>query len=294
MEPDEARIAAAVRLAFGETADPARHVRLAAGEALLDALVAWALRDGPGSTIAALVAPPGFGKTHLLRVLEKRFEWEPTPAAQAPSRFTRDRVVYLPYASLSLLDLCDWVAGLLSSGSHRESAREGRRGEADGATALAALLERARHETGPLLLLIDDADSMPEATLRGLVQALARSRSPLRFVLALNDDSRSARMLAALDPLDPFEQFLRTPLDEQETEAYLRARLAGAGLDAELLDGLDPTTVGRIRALSGGVPRRIHRVVSALLEPDRAPLARALSIHRRQDAWLGAPIVDAL
>ena len=34
--------------------------------------------------------------------------------------------------------------------------------------------------------------------------------------------------------------------------------------------------------------------VTALLEPEHGALARALSIHPRSDAWLGAPIVDAL
>ena len=145
----------------------------------------------------------------------------------------------------------------------------------------------------PFRLLIDDADSMPSTTLRALVQGLARERSPLRLVLALSDDSRATRMLAALDSLRPLELPFRDPLDEAETEVYLRARLTRGGLGPEILEGLDRVTVARIRALSGGIPRRIHRVVMALLEPERAALARALAMSSRTDAWLGQPIEDA-
>ena len=103
-----------------------------------------------------------------------------------------------------------------------------------------------------------------------------------------------SRLLAAFDAFAPVELPLRTPLDEQETEAYLRARLQQAGLPLEILDGLDPVTVSRIRALSGGVPRRIHRIVNALIEPEREALARALASHPRSDAWLGRPMEEIL
>ena len=158
--------------------------------------------------------------------------------------------------------------------------------------ALQALCELAGRPGQPFHLLLDDADSMPSATLRAFVEGLGKERSPLRLLLALSDDSRATRMLAALDPLRPWELSYRDALDEPETEAYLRARLAQAGLGTELLDGLDRVTVSRIRALSGGIPRRIHRVVLALLEPERAALARALAMSARTDAWLGQPMDD--
>ncbi len=265
-----------LRSAFGETVDPQSHVPRPATEARLDSLADWCRSHGPGSTVAALVAPPGLGKTHLLRVLEARLQ-------------DAGRALYLPYAGLSLPDLARWVQGLIGVRSPLRVASTDP--DEDALRSLAGLADGPER---PLRLLIDDADSMPAATLRALVLVLARARSPVRLVLALGDDSRAARLLAALDPLAPRELSYREPLDEPETEAYLRARLARAGLGSELLDGLDPRTVARIRALSGGVPRRIHRVVLALVEPDRAALARALATSSRTDAWLGRPIEDPL
>lgn len=279
----------AIRTAFGETADPAAHVPRGATEALLEGLLDWCAEDGLGSTVAALIAPPGFGKTHLLRVLEARLAGRMTDAAGDFSPVRTSRVLYLPYAALALPDLARWVYGLLGRAADEIEALP--RSEEGAIEALGALGDPS---SGPFYLLVDDADSMPMPTLRGLAQGLSREHSAIRLVLALTDDSRAARLLAVLDRLRPLETLLRTPLDELETEAYLRARLARAGLDVDLLDGLDPVTIGRIGALSGGVPRRIHRVVTALLEPEHGALARALSVHPRSDAWLGAPIVDAL
>lgn len=280
---------AAVRRAFGETADPSAHVPRPATERVLDALQQGCREDGVGSTVAALIAPPGFGRTHLLRVLEARLaagESDPMPnpeLRQSPRR----RALYLPYAALSPTDLSDWVHGLLGL------ERPGRSTHGDGdADALRALLQIGGTDRRPLHLLIDDADSMPGTTLRSLAQALESHSSPLRLVLALSDDSRSTRLLAAFDALSPLELTYRSALDDGETEAYLRARLEREGLGVAVLDGLDPLTVTRIRALSGGVPRRIHRVVGALVEPERAALARALSNHPRSDAWLGRPMEE--
>lgn len=284
---------AAVRRAFSETVDPDGHVPRSATETTLDTLTGWCRSEGVGSTVAAIVAPPGIGKTHLLRVLEARRLGEEAardPGSSTSNDLSREsrQVLYLPYAALSLPDLCQWVHGLL--GMTRPRFGPPGASDEEAMTALAAL---DRGPGRPFLLLIDDADSMPSPTLRALVQGLARERSPLRLVLALSDDSRATRMLAGLDSLRPLELPFREPLDEAETEAYLRARLTRVGLGPEILDGLDERTVARICALSGGIPRRIHRVVMALLEPERAALARALAMTSRTDAWLGQPIDDS-
>ncbi len=288
MQDDEAT-QAAVRRAFSETADPSAHVPRPATEAALESLLRWCRSDGIGSTVAALIAPPGFGKTHLLRVLEARLAESHDKAAPLDRNRPHPacRALYLPYAALSLADLCDWVHGLL--GLDRPAKSSAATADEHALKALARLTDAAQR---PFHLLIDDADSMPSTTLRTLAQGLESEGSPLRLVLALSDDSRSTRLLAAFDSLHPFELPYRSALDESETEAYLRARLGRAGLGVEVLDGLDPLTVARIRALSGGVPRRIHRVVGALVEPERAALARALSGYPRTDAWLGRPMEE--
>lgn len=288
----------AVRRAFGETADPASHVPRTATEAILAALFTACRTDGPGSTVTALIAPPGYGRTHLLRVLEARLAAARAVAAarnvvpirgDLEARGLRGTPLYLPYAALGLPDLVHWIHGLLGAEPPPRSRDEG--AEQGAMASLTALAEKAG---APLRLLIDDADSMPAATLRALAQGLAKESSPVRLVLALSDDSRSTRMLAAFDAFSPLELSYRTPLDEAETEEYLRARLSQAGLPLALLDDLDPITVTRIQALSGGVPRRIHRIVNALLEPEREALARALASHPRTDAWLGRPMEEIL
>lgn len=283
--------AEAFRRAFGETCDPDAHVARAATEAILDRMAAWSGSDGVGSTLAALVAPPGLGKSHLLRVLESRLrraaEVRSDGTAPDATPCRSPRTLYLPYAALPLPDLVRWIRGLAGVGPEPGDARLA--GEEAG---LRSLAELAGGPGRPLQLLIDDADSMPASTLRALAQGLEREHSPIRIVLALGDDSRAVRMLAALDGLEPLELFLRDPLDAAETEAYLQSRLARVGLGGEALDGLDGRTVARVHALSGGVPRRIHRVVLALVEPDRSALARALTATSRTDAWLGRPIED--
>ena len=101
------------RSAFGETANPAQYVPREATEHALLALER-AVRCG---RCAALTAPPGLGKSLLLRLLEKRL--------------ARDfQCVFLPYGALSTSDLCNWTLGLL--------------GETAGDDPLASLLRYAR------------------------------------------------------------------------------------------------------------------------------------------------------
>ena len=279
------------RRAFGETCDSDAHVPRAATEAILDRMEDWSGSDGVGSTLAALVAPPGLGKSHLLRVFEarRRRAADARSDRTAPDTVPRrlPRTLYLPYAALLLPDLVRWIHGL--AGERPVPAAQPFVGDEAGIRSLAEL---GGGPDRPLQLLIDDAESMPESTLRALAQELDREHSPIRIVLALGDDSRAVRMLAALDGLEPLELFLRDPLDEAETEVYLQSRLARVGLGSEALEGLDGLTVARVHGLSGGVPRRIHRVVLALVEPDRSALARALTATSRTDAWLGRPIED--
>ena len=288
-------IADAFRRAFGETSDPGAHVPRAATETVLERLSAWRRSDSIGSTVAALIAPPGLGKTHLLRVLESSAHREAAARAEgeegAFGSRRPPRAVYLPYAALSVPDLVKWIHGL--AGERLDPAAAGPETDEARIGSLAGL---AAGPEQPLEILIDDADSMPLATLRALAQGLDREHSPVRVVLALGDDSRAARMLAALDALEPLELFFRDPLDAAETEIYLQSRLARVGLEAGALDGfdgLDGRMVDRVHTLSGGVPRRIHRVVLALVEPDRAALARALATSSPTDAWLGRPIDDS-
>jgi type II secretory pathway predicted ATPase ExeA len=271
-----------IQNAFSETSDPAAYVPRAATESVLEEIVNWSKSSDVGSSVAALISPPGFGKTLLLRVFEMRLAAERAAGRGPP------RSLYLPYAGLSATDLCLWVHGLL--GIAPDAA------VADGApeAALAALMALAPGRGDPFFLLIDDADSMPPPTVRLLIQSLPREGSPLRIVMAIGDDARASRLLAALDSLAPAEVRLRKAMSQDETESYLRARMKRAGiLDSEIAR-IDASAVARMFTLSGGVPRRLHRVVESIFDSDSNRLPSELDEKQKREDWMGRPLEDDL
>jgi type II secretory pathway predicted ATPase ExeA len=126
---------------FGLTADPERYVPRAATEQALAALEPT-LREGRRP--AALVGPPGLGKTLLLHLAGRRLG-------------DRLRVVYLPYAALPLDELCAWALSLLGFSQSEDTIGD------------LVQMAREQHARGSgLLLLIDDASAMPLPTARKL------------------------------------------------------------------------------------------------------------------------------
>jgi hypothetical protein len=270
-----------IQQAFSETVDPAAYVPRKATESVLDAIHAWAGEDGAGTSVAALIAPPGAGKTFLLRMFEMRLAESGYSASR--SRHT----LYLPYAGMLITDLCVWIHGLLGRPIRLPAATD------DPVAALGALFALADGpDDDPFILLLDDADSMPSETIRVLAHGLPRENSPLRILMALNDDARASRLLAGLDPLGPRLVPLQEPMNETETGLYLRARMQWAGLNADEIARLDPEAVGRIHALSGGVPRRVHMITASFFESARADLPSELDDKERRENWMGQPIED--
>lgn len=278
------------RRAFAETVDPELYVPRAATEAVLADLDAWTARDSIGSTLALLIAPPGLGKTFLLRYYEQRLNAAAGPVEQDPDLLAR--CLYLPYAGLSLPDLCIWCHGLLGLQPGPPDARD------HPVAALAALFQLGRGPDDPFFLVIDDADSMPPETYRALAQGLPRERSPLRIVMAIGDDGRASRMLAAFDTLQPLEISLRSAMTRDETEGYLQKRMhwarTGRQGENEPRPDIDAEIVERIHGLSGGNPRRLHVLASEILEANTESLPSDLEDKRRRDVWLGSPLDDDL
>jgi type II secretory pathway predicted ATPase ExeA len=248
---------------FALTCDPRRYVARPACEAALAQLEA-ALTAG---RVGALAGPPGIGKTQLLRVLEARL------AGGA-------RSVFVPYGALDPGDFCRLVLGLLGRGASADP---------DPERALADEARRSAAVGRPLLLLLDDAQAIPLATVRRLAALAERLGGALRLLAAIADDARAAGALAALGR-EVEHVRLASAMSEDETTRYVAARLAHAVMPEDALARLDPETVRWLHRESGGIPRRIHQIAGWLLHRDDpvpdtvAPLAQggpALELDRR-------------
>lgn len=147
-------------------------------------------------------------------------------------------------------------------------------------------------------LLVDDADSMPEDTLRALATGLEARGASLRLLLALNPDSRAARTMAALHPLTPVEFSVRARLSVEEVGDYLDARMAWAGVPPVERARLDADRVHRLHSLSGGITRALHTLAAASFDTAASGAAddatAALDDKRRREDWMGRPIEDDL
>jgi type II secretory pathway predicted ATPase ExeA len=229
---------------FGLTADPDRYVPRAATEQALAALE-QTLREGRRP--AALVGPPGLGKTLLVHLLGRRLA-------------NRVRPVYLPYAALPLDELCAWALSLL--------------GFAESQDTIGDLVQTASHQQARgsgLLLLIDDASAMPLPTARKLGDLVAASGGALRLLVAAAEGPSASRMLAATGANVHVVRLL-DPMSEAETRQYVMARLAQARVPAGIAARFDAETLASIHRLSAGIPRRVHGVASAVLR-GKAPEA---------------------
>ena len=234
---------------FQEATDPAAYVPRGASDRVIDSLQE-AIRGGvPG---AAIIAPPGFGKTLLLRVVGERLS-------------AGRRTLYLPYAAVALDELCAWTLGLLDYG------RAG-----CPAAALSSLLMAAR---GPLrrglVLLVDDAGSMPIDTARDLGRFVRENGGAIQLVLAGADDAHASRVIAALG-VDVAIARYTLPFSEEETRTYVRARLERAHVPLSVRDRFGDENIHRIHSLSGGVPRRIHTLAD---EVARGELAKSTIVE---------------
>jgi len=293
----------AVQRAFSETSDPRAYVPRPAVEALRRALARWREEGRQGASVATLIAPPGLGKTFLLRLFESELSLDPNGP----------RGLYLPYAGLPLADLSIWVHGLLGCRPGVPSPDPAGPGEAAAALEAAdaadpgdppadpdragieALLALGGTADVPFTLIVDDAESMSLETARTFARRLPAAGSALRLLLAVGDDARAMRLRAVLEDLAPCELVLREPMGEAETRAYLRGRMGWAGVDEATIGEIESQSASRIHALSGGVPRAIHRLAGALLEGRDRRLGEPRHQTRdswRGEEWLGRPIEE--
>jgi len=239
--------------AFGETANPDEYIpRPACEEALAELERTVLEQEEP----CALIAPPGMGKSLLLRVFAKRC-------------VDRIETVELAYGAMPFDDLCEWTLRLLGEEVSEEPVRD-----------LEGVLK-----SRDLLLTIDDASSLPPDTTGALAQLVQRSAPRLRVVLVAAEGYAASRMLAAFGA-SCHSVRLTTPMSEAEARSYLARRLDRYGATPKTLDNLRPGSVTRLLRLSGGIPRRIHAVAQQVL----VEIPESVNEEWREESWLGAPL----
>jgi type II secretory pathway predicted ATPase ExeA len=221
---------------FAPTADPAAYIPREVTEKALSQLE-HGYRHG--RTVQVLSGPPGVGKTLLVHVLAERL-----------GDF---RTLYLPYASLGFGELCGWILGLLGEPAGHFPERE-----LLGSARASAALGR------PLLLLVDEASSIPLESAEGLAGLVREGDGALRLLLVPIDEARAGRVLAVL-ARDVAELRVSTPLSLEEAEHYVRTRLVRAGTAFELQRRFDAGLVRRLLRASGGNPQRLQQLSGEVL-----------------------------
>jgi len=218
---------------FADTPNPAFYVpRDASDRALGELLEAASRPDRP----AALLAPPGLGKTLLLHLL----------AARLPPAL---RAVYVPNPVLAPAELCAWTLGCLGSPPW-----------SDPIAVLAAYAEHRAGSGGALIWLVDDAHSLPEETARWLGHVVTHSGGALRLVAAAVGDGKALDALGRLVRIDALAQ----PMERGETASYVFERLVRACVRRELLERCK-VALDAVHEASAGIPREVSAECARLL-----------------------------
>ena len=222
---------------FEESCDPHAYIPRRATEEVLKCLSSL-IRDS--EPVVVLHGPGGIGKSMLLSVLRERFGGE-------------RRVAYASIGEVPEPELCHRILDELSEPTAEDPA--------------GALIRVATDGQNKLLLLVDHPDLAPVASSLQLA-SVAKSAAPhITVVFAISDEADAQQFSRALCVEASVTTLGFTQaMDQNESSAYVRLRLARTELPASLRDQLDERAIQWLTdGAQAGLPREINRRASELL-----------------------------
>ena len=222
--------------------------------------------------LLCLVGEGGTGKTLLLRDLRE----DPPPDV---------RPVELLQPRLAFEELVEFVARRL-----------GRPADTLSATALPALQRAvaAEAEAGHnVLLLVDEAQALPSATLAALPELLTPLARPgasaMQILLAGQPPLLTALAVAGLRGRVAVTTQLR-PLARNDVAGYIHDHLARAGATRELFT---PGALTTVALVTRGVPRLVNVIAAASLLGAFRDGARAVTEQHVRTAWKSHALLES-
>ncbi len=263
---------------LGDSADPRRYVPLDRHEHALEALTAG-LRERASPIL--LVGAGGVGKTLLLRVLAQR------------ERRAGHLAVFSPFLHLPPDDVAPWLLYLL-----------GRPAPAAAGPDAALLAALNLYPAAPMVVIVDEIQSAPAASVRRLIELLQAGGTGLSLVAAGAPGSRLEALLPVLAPKATLE--LPEALRPEELDALCNAILRHPALELELRTLSLRERQALLRAAQGNPVllknALVRRALGASVEARRTALAPGAEIPRAAEApresgapwpaWPSAPDED--
>jgi type II secretory pathway predicted ATPase ExeA len=220
---------------FGPSANPSAYVAYEASERAR-AILERSLDQG---RVAAVMGPPGHGKTLLLRLLGGREQ-------------DRARVAYVAFPTLEPDEL--FAVALNGLGVSRPGP----------ARDLLAAVARELAPRGGVVILVDDANAMPEACASALAALYHELGGALRIALAAVQGPAAQRVFRAFgSEIDVV--LLAGGMSGREARRYVETRLAYGGARPELVAAFDDATIDKLHRASQGVPRRLNQAAEAVV-----------------------------